>query len=144
MKTPSREEVLEYLKNQAFAQFVGFYVGITSTGLVSSFFETRSISNLWGILAKRPLVDPQTFSILERVVAVVIGFVVFEIVSRNMKPLVERWKPIVTGEIARRRKEQDWDARARVAVSWVEAKRIVICTSLRKAFRDVFIDRLRK
>jgi hypothetical protein len=113
MKIPSRKDALEYLKGQAFSQFVGFYVGLSSSGLVSQFFETRSVSNLWGILAEKPVVDAQTFNVLERIFAVLIGFVVFEIVSKNLRPLVQRWKPIVVREIARRRKEQRWDERAK-------------------------------
>jgi hypothetical protein len=135
MKIPNRKEALEYLKGQAFSQFVGFYVGLSSTGIVSQFFETRSVSNLWGVLAEKPLVDAQTFSVLERIFAVLIGFVVFEIVSKNLRPFVQRWKPVVVGEIARRRKEQRWDEKAEKMLIAVKKKALAFYASANAAVR---------
>lgn len=129
MKIPSKKEALDYLKGQAFSQFVGFYVGLSSTGLVSRFFETRSFSNLWGILATKPLIDAQTFNVLERIFAVLIGFVVFEIISKNLGPLIQRWKPVVVREIARRRKEQGWDDKARTVAIEVKKKCLALYSS---------------
>ena len=136
MRFPNRKEVLEYLKGQALAQFIGFYVGISSTRLVSQFLETRGISNLWGVLARKPLVDAQTFNVLERIVSVVIGFIVFEIVSRNLKPLIERWTPVVVEEFSRRRKEQGWDAKAQTMVMVVRARAISICSAVNAVVRN--------
>ncbi len=139
MKIPNRKETLGYLKGQALGQFIGFYVGMSSTGLVSQFFETRGISNLWGVLARKPILDAQTFNILERIVAVVIGFIVFEIVSRNLKPLIANWKPVVAEGIARRRKDQGWDARAKAlrvrAMSIYSSVTAVVREAIKKHFQ---------
>jgi hypothetical protein len=144
MKIPNRKEAFEYLKGQALAQFVGFYVGMSSTGLLSRFFETRGISNLWGVLARKPVVDAQTFNILERIVAVVIGFIVFEIVSRNLKPVIARWKPVVIEEISRRRKAQGWDAKAQAVVSAVRVKGISIYSAVNAMVRNAIRKHLQK
>ena len=142
MKFPNRKETVAYLKGQALGQFIGFYVGISSTGLVSQFFETRGISNLWGVLASKPILDEQTFNVLERIVAVVIGFVVFEIVSRNLKPLIARWKPVVADGISRRTNDQGWDVRAQALVSALRTRTISIYASVsilvRKAIKKHF------
>ena len=144
MKFPNRKETVGYLKGQALGQFIGFYVGISSTGLVSQFFETRQLSNLWGILASKPILDEQTFNVLERIVAVVIGFVIFEIVSRNLNPLIARWKPLVAEGIARRAKDQGWDVRAQALVSALRTRTIsiyssmstVVCKAIKKHFQE--------
>ena len=86
MQLPTKKEALRYFYSQALSQFVGFYVGMSSAGLVSRFFETRRVSNMWGLMARKPVVDAATFGILQQTAAVMIGFVVFEIISRNLKP----------------------------------------------------------
>ena len=111
MKLPTRKASIEYLYNQALGQFIGFYIGIYSAGIVSTFFETRSISNLWGFLARKTVIDAGTFNVLERIVAVLIGFIVFEIVSRNLKPLLERLRPVVDKGIVQIAMERGWDAK---------------------------------
>lgn len=116
MKLPTRKESIEYLCNQALAHFIGFCIGIYSTGIVSTFFETRSISNLWGLLARKTVVDEGTFNVLERVIAVLIGFIVFEIISKNLKPLLDRLKPVVENGIVEFARERGWDAK------WKELK----------------------
>lgn len=144
MKIPSRKEALEYLKNQVLAQFIGFYVGISSTGLVSQFFETRGISNLWGVLARKPVVNAQTFNVLERIVAVVIGFIVFEIVSRNLKPLMDRWKPVIVSEVSRRWNSQGWDTKAKSILPDIKKKGGAIYSSANAAVREAIKSRFRK
>lgn len=116
MKLPTRRESLEYLYSQALAQFIGFYIGIYSTVIVSTFFETRSISNLWGFLARKTVVDQGTFNVLERVVAVLIGFIVFQIVSKNLKALLARLRSVVEKGIVQFARERGWDAK------WVKLK----------------------
>ena len=90
MQLPTRTEALRYFYNQALGQFVGFYVGLSSAGLVSRFFDTRRVSNMWGLMARKPVVDAGTFMVFQQIAAALIGFVVFEVVSRNLKPLLHR------------------------------------------------------
>lgn len=82
MKLPTRKEAVHYLYDQVLAHFTDFCIGIYSTAIVSRFFETRSITNLWGFLARKTVVDEGPFNILERIVAVVIGFIVFVLFIR--------------------------------------------------------------
>lgn len=144
MKLPTRKEAVQYLYNQALAQFTAFYIGIYSTGIVSRFFETRSITNLWGFLAQKTVVDAGTFSILERIIAVVIGFIVFEIVNRNLKPLLERFKPVVDQEIAQFARERGWDTRWETLKVDLKKKRIVFFASLDVAIRSAIKKRFSK
>ncbi len=113
LKLPSKKEVVEYLRKQSLAQFIGFYIGISSTGLVSHFFETRNFSNLWGIFSKKTLIEEDTFNVLEKIIAVVIGFIVFEIVSKNLQPLIGRLQPI-KDKVSRYGKERGWAVKGRV------------------------------
>jgi hypothetical protein len=76
--------------------FIGFAIGMASTRLVSHFFTTKSIKNLWGLTAKKTVVDKQTFSGLEWMISIVIGFLVFEIISKwvkkKMDPVLQKYK----------------------------------------------------
>ncbi len=132
MNLPTRKEAVQYLYNQALAQFTAFYIGIYSTGIVSRFFETKSITNLWGFLAQKTVVDAGTFSILERIVAVVIGFIVFEIVNRNLKPLLERFKPVVDQEIGQFVKERSWNAKWETLKVTLNTKRVAFLASMKE------------
>lgn len=60
-----------------------------STRLVSNFFTTRSIKNIWGITARKTVVDKQTFHFMEWLIAIVIGFIVFELISKWIKKKME-------------------------------------------------------
>jgi len=96
MKYTIPKQLTLYLYNNFLGNFVGFVVGILSTRLVSHFFATRSIKNLWGLASKKTLVDKQTFNILEWSISIFIGFLVFEIISKALKKklieLVPIWK----------------------------------------------------
>jgi|GEM_PF-2822499 len=85
-----------YLFDKLIGSFTGFVIGLWAAGLVSHFFATRSIKNLWGLASKKTIVDKQTFSILEWLASALIGYIVFEIVIRLVKiwfsPLLERGK----------------------------------------------------
>ena len=83
MKTSKK--FLEYLYNNFTGNFLGFVIGMASARLVSRFFTTRSIKNLWGLTARKTVVDKQTFTGLEWMVSVIIGFIVFEIISKWVK-----------------------------------------------------------
>lgn len=144
MKLPTRKEAVQYLYDKVLAQFIGFCIGIYSTGIVSRFFETRSITNLWGLLARKTVVDEGTYNILERIVAVVIGFLVFVIVNTFLKPLLERLKPVLVQEIAQFARERRWDTRWETLKVDLKKKRIAFFASLDVAIRDVVKKRFSK
>jgi hypothetical protein len=85
MKTKKRKAVLGYLSEQFIGRFTGFVIGLWATRIVSHFFTTRSIHNLWGLTAKKTVVSKQAFGNLQWIAAVVIGYLVFEVVFRLIK-----------------------------------------------------------
>ena len=90
------QKFLQYVYSNYIGNFIGFAIGMASTRLVAHFFTTRSLKNLWGLTAKRTVVDKQTFSFMEWAISIVIGFLVFEIISkwvqRNMNPVLQKYK----------------------------------------------------
>lgn len=90
------QKFLQYVYSNYTGNFIGFAIGMASTRLVAHFFTTRSIKNLWGLTAKRTVVDKQTFSFMEWAISIIIGFLVFEIISKwvkkKMNPLMQKYK----------------------------------------------------
>ncbi len=84
---------LKYLYDNVVANFIGFIIGMAATKLVAHFFVTRSIRNLWGLAAKRTVIDRRTYSNLELLISIIIGFIVFEILSKWLKKKLEEWYP---------------------------------------------------
>ena len=92
MKNTSKK-FIEYLYNNFIGNFLGFAIGMASTRLVSHYFTTRSIKNLWGLTARKTVVDKQTFSGLEWMISIIIGFIVFEIISKWVKKKTDAMLP---------------------------------------------------
>ena len=93
MKTTISKNFVQYLYNNLIGNFIGFAIGMASTRLVSHFFTTRSIRNLWGITARKTVVDKQTFSAMEWAISILIGFIVFEIISKWAKKKLDEVMP---------------------------------------------------
>ena len=81
MPWPTRKNLLNYAYNQFKGHFLGFIVGTSAASFVSTFFETRKVSNLWGLTARKTVVSADTFRVLEWFCALVVGFIVFEVVN---------------------------------------------------------------
>jgi hypothetical protein len=96
MKSNASQKFLQYVYSNYTGNFIGFAIGMASTRLVKHFFTTRSIKNLWGITAKKTVVDKQTFSAMEWMISIIIGFLVFEIISKwvqkKMNPVLLKYK----------------------------------------------------
>lgn len=86
----SGKVILRYLYDQLTGNFMGFLIGMSATSLVSRFFETRGLKNLWGLTAKKTVVDKATFSNLEWILSIVIGFIVFEIFTKVIKEKIDK------------------------------------------------------
>lgn len=93
MKTGYLKKFLLYIYGNFAGNFLGFVIGITSTKLVSNFFTTRSIKNIWGLTARKTVVDKQTFHVFEWLISIIIGFIVFEIVSKWLKKKINEQIP---------------------------------------------------
>jgi hypothetical protein len=96
MKSNTGLKFLLYVYSNYTGNFIGFAIGMASTRLVKYFFTTRSIKNLWGLTAKKTVVDRQTFSFMEWMISIIIGFLVFEIISKwvkkKMNPYLLKYK----------------------------------------------------
>ena len=96
---------IKYVYNNYIGNFLGFVIGMASTRLVSYFFTTRSIRNLWGIAAKKPVVDKQTFNALEWMISIIIGFIVFEVISK----WITRKTELVIAEAKKKTAQQSYE-----------------------------------
>lgn len=93
MQKITLKTVFKFLYDQLTGNFIGFLIGSSATGLVSHFFETRGLKNLWGLTAKKTVIDKATFQNLEWIIAIAIGFIVFEIVTKVIKARLEKNLP---------------------------------------------------
>lgn len=94
--------LVKYLYDNFVGNFLGFIVGMASTRIVSHFFATRSIHNLWGLTAKKTIIDKKTYSNLEWIISVLIGFIVFEIISKWVKKKIDELMPKYKTSLMRR------------------------------------------
>ena len=85
MAWPTTKDLSRYAYNQFKGHFLGFIVGTSAASFVSTFFETRKVSNLWGLTAKKTVVSGDTFRFLEWFCALVVGFIAFEVVNNLLK-----------------------------------------------------------
>ncbi len=82
----NKTNIQQYLLDQLTGNFAGFLIGTSATGLLSHFFETRSVRNLWGLTAHKKILNKETFSNLEWILSILIGFLVFELMTKVVKP----------------------------------------------------------
>src|SRR6476661_4535499 len=85
MAWPTTKDLFKYVYNQFKGHFLGFIVGTSAARFVSTFFETRKVSNLWGLTARKTVVSGDTFRFLEWFCALVVGFIAFEVVNNLVK-----------------------------------------------------------
>lgn len=138
MKNVNKQSILKYLSDQLTGNFMGFLIGVSATGLVSQFFETRSIKNLWGLSAKKTVIDKETFSYLEWVISIVVGFIFFEIFMKVIKESVARNFPGYRYTLFRWIIRENLHVRARIYAGWLSGKRIVFFTAFNQGVRQAF------
>ena len=108
-----RKAIFNYLADQFIGRFTGFIIGLWASSLVSHFFTTRSIHNLWGLTARKTVVSKQTFGNLEWIASVLIGYIVFEIVLRIMKNKIGPWFTRLRFRLFRLMVEKGWAGKIR-------------------------------
>ena len=101
MKKQQPKNIFRYLTDQFVGTFTGFVIGIWASSLVSHFFATRSIRNLWGLTARKTVVDKQTFTAMEWLVSALVGYLVFEIAARLIKNHVIPWLQVARTRFTR-------------------------------------------
>jgi hypothetical protein len=108
-----RKPIFNYLSEQFIGRFTGFIIGLWASSLVAKFFTTCSIHNLWGLTARKTVVSKQTFSNLEWVASVVIGYIVFEIVLRIFKNKIGPWLSKLRFRLLRWIVDKGWSGKIR-------------------------------
>ena len=108
-----RKAIFNYISEQFIGRFTGFIIGLWASSIVSHFFTTRSIHNLWGLTARKTVVSKQTFTNLEWIASVLIGYLVFEIVLRVMKNKISPWLTRLRFRLFRLVLEKGWAGKIR-------------------------------
>lgn len=129
--------VLKYLYDQLTGNFLGFIIGMSATSVVSQFFETRSIRNLWGLSSKKTVVDKETFQNLEWIISIIIGFIVFEIVTKVVKERL----PVLKVKFFRWVINNNVKAKASDLMDFLNNKRAVLFESFSTSLRNTFSKR---
>jgi hypothetical protein len=138
MKYFNKKTILKYLYDQLTGNFAGFIVGMSAAGLVSNFFETRSIRNLWGIASKKTIVDKNTFHALEWIISIVIGFVVFEIMTKVVKEKIDRYFPLYKYKALRWFVGKEIQPKTKELLLGLANKRISLFSSFNNTLRNTF------
>lgn len=132
----NKKAITRYLYDQLTGNFAGFLIGISATGLVSQFFETRSLKNLWGLGAKKTVVDKDTFSNLEWIISIVIGFIAFEIMTKVVKEKIDKYYPLYKFKVLRWLVTKNWHARLRMYDMGLKNRRIVFFAGVHTALKN--------
>ena len=136
MKNAILQKLTLYLYNNFLGNFLGFIIGMASTRLVSHFFATKSIRNLWGLTTRKTLIDKQTFHILEWSISILIGFIVFEIISKGVKKkLDECYRP--GKPVQKPRSKKRISDRSMTTVRYSEKDAAAANTRANRVYRDV-------
>ena len=136
MKLVSRKVVFKYLYDQLTGNFAGFLIGMSATSLVSRFFETRGLRNLWGLSSKKTVVDKETFSNLEWIISIVIGFIVFEIFTKVLKERINKNFPTYKYKFFRWIVAHQWHTKLRSTFAILNNKRIVLFAAMNATLKS--------
>ena len=138
MKYFNKKTLLKYLYDQLTGNFAGFIVGMSATGLVSNFFETRSIRNLWGIASRKTIIDKGTYQNLEWIISIVIGFVVFEIMTKVVKEKLDRYFPVYKKQLFRWIIRTNMQPRVKQVLLDLSNKRVSLFSSFNDRLKSSF------
>lgn len=116
---------------------MGFLVGLSATSLVSHFFETRGIRNLWGLTSRKTVVDKDTFANLEWAISIVIGFVVFEIMTKVVKTRISESFPVVKRQVLKWAVKNDVPKKLADANTELRNKQVAISASVQSAIKKL-------
>lgn len=89
----TRKALLDYMYETFTGSFLGFVIGMWATNVVSWFFETRNIYNLWGFKARKTVISKEAFENIEWLLSIIFGFFIFEIYNKFVK---DRLRSFVT------------------------------------------------
>jgi hypothetical protein len=138
MKYLDRKVILKYLYDQLTGNFMGFLIGLSASSLVSKFFETRSIKNLWGFTSKKTVVDKETFSNLEWIISIVIGFVVFEVMTKVVKEKIDKYFPLYKYRFLRWLVRNNLHQRLKNCKDSINGKRVLFFATVHNTVKNTF------
>ena len=138
MRYVNRKVVTQYLYDQLTGNFAGFLIGISATSLVSQFFETRSLKNLWGLGSRKTVVDKETFSNLEWIISIIIGFIAFEIMTKVVKEKIERYFPLYRFRLLRWMVCHNWHVRLQGFKMNLKNRRLIFFAGMHGALKNTF------
>jgi hypothetical protein len=138
MQHINKKTVAKYLYDQLTGNFIGFVIGVSATGLVSQFFETRGIKNLWGLSAKKTVIDKETFSNFEWVISIIVGFVVFEIFMKLVKGWLDNNLSKYKYGFFRWIIKEQLHLKVRIYGGWMGQKRMLVFTAVHHGVRQAF------
>jgi len=70
------------------ANLVSWVAGLLAVELLSGFLAIRSWKNGWGMFTRKATVDAETFSLLQWILAAVVGFLVMLLVNKLITKLI--------------------------------------------------------
>jgi hypothetical protein len=136
-KVFNRKSIFRYLYDQLTGNFAGFLIGMSATGLVSQFFETRGLRNLWGLTAKKTVVNKETFARIEWIISILIGFIVFELVTKVLKERLDRNMPRYKRASFRWLITNQWHTRLRTWGVHFNTRRMVFYSAMQHSLQRV-------
>ena len=101
------KSILVQFFNELLGHGVGWVSGLLSVQLISNFFEERSISNLWGFWSDKWVVDHDTFTNLEWVIAAIGGYLIMKIVDKYWSPFLSKLLKINKNEASSDNNDHD-------------------------------------
>ena len=95
-RLPSPQGVLAFFGNQLFANAVAWTAGIMAAGLVETFFEARSIRNLWGLAAwgGRTLVSADQYRMMMTVTSYTAGLIMLILMRHLVLRLATEFRDV--------------------------------------------------
>jgi hypothetical protein len=138
MKYFDKKVIGKYVYDQLTGNFTGFLIGLSATTLVSNFFETRNIRNLWGLASKKTIVDKDTFSNLEWIISLIIGFIVFEIMTKIVKAKIDTHFPLWKHKALRWMIKNDVPRKVEETKIDLSNKRTVLFSTVHGAVKNTF------
>jgi len=132
VKPIKRKVVLRYLYDQLTGNFAGFIIGMSATGLVSQFFETRGFKNLWGLTSKKTVIDKDTFNNLEWIISIVIGFIAFEVFIKVIKEKLDKNLPTYRYKFLKWIVVNQWHSKLRKTSTSISQKYTALFTTVNK------------
>jgi hypothetical protein len=95
-RLPSHQAVLDFFGGQLLANAVAWIAGVMAAHLVGSFFEARSIRNLWGLVASgdRNVVSADDYRLLMTLTSYTAGLVILILVRHLVLRLAAEFRDL--------------------------------------------------